>query len=169
MGECITIDGSHGEGGGQLLRTAVTLSAITGRALLIEHIRAGRRKPGLAAQHLTAVLSVAKLCEAEVSGATLSSETLSFQPKVRPQPGNYEFDVAKAREGGSAGAATLVLQAVALAAVLAEGTCRLRIGGGTHPVSLVCKHCGNIFGMVFTSHRRRHRSSPPAPHALPKL
>ena len=132
MGEWIAIDGSHGEGGGQLLRTAVTLSAITGRALLIEHIRAGRRKPGLAAQHLTAVLSVAKLCEAEVSGATLSSETLSFQPKVRPQPGNYEFDVAKAREGGSAGAATLVLQAVALAAVLAEGTCHLRIGGGTH-------------------------------------
>jgi len=132
MGEHIAIDGSHGEGGGQLLRTAVTLSAITGQALVIEHIRAGRRTPGLAAQHLTAVLSVAKLCEAEVAGATLSSETLSFRPKVRPQPGNYVFDVAKAREGGSAGAAALVLQAVALAAVLAEGACHLRIGGGTH-------------------------------------
>ena len=132
MGEHIAIDGSHGEGGGQLLRTAVTLSAITGQALVIEHIRAGRRTPGLAAQHLTAVLSVAKLCEAEVAGATLSSETLSFRPKVRPQPGNYVFDVAAAREGGSAGAAALVLEAVALAAVLAEGTCHLRIGGGTH-------------------------------------
>ena len=103
MGEHIAIDGSHGEGGGQLLRTAVTLSAITGQALVIEHIRAGRRTPGLAAQHLTAVLSVAKLCEAEVAGATLSSETLSFRPKVRPQPGNCVFDVAKAREGASAG------------------------------------------------------------------
>jgi RNA 3'-terminal phosphate cyclase (ATP) len=128
----ITIDGSHGEGGGQILRTALTLSAITGRPLTIERLRAARPKPGLAAQHLTAVLSAAELCRAELSGASLGSETLSFRPTVPPQANDYLFDVAAAREGGSAGAATLVLQTVALAALFANGTSRFCIRGGTH-------------------------------------
>ncbi|MFN3744900.1 MAG: RNA 3'-terminal phosphate cyclase [Hyphomicrobiaceae bacterium] len=132
MGESVIIDGSYGEGGGQILRTALTLSAITGRPLRIESLRARRPKPGLAAQHLTAVLSAAELCQAEVSGATLSSETLSFRPTAPPQPGNYRFDVAAAREGGSAGATTLVLQTVAVAAVFAGGPSRFCIRGGTH-------------------------------------
>jgi RNA 3'-terminal phosphate cyclase (ATP) len=132
MGDGVIIDGSHGEGGGQILRTALTLSAITGRPLTIARLRAGRPKPGLAAQHLTAVLSAAELCRAEVSGATLGSETLSFRPTVPPQADDYLFDVAAAREGGSAGAATLVLQTVALAALFASGASRLCIRGGTH-------------------------------------
>jgi RNA 3'-terminal phosphate cyclase (ATP) len=132
MGESVTIDGSHGEGGGQILRTALTLSAITGRPLTIARLRAGRPKPGLAAQHLTAVLSAAELCRAEVSGAALGSETLSFRPTVPPRAGDYLFDVAAAREGGSAGAATLVLQTVALVALFASGASRFCIRGGTH-------------------------------------
>jgi RNA 3'-terminal phosphate cyclase (ATP) len=132
MGDSVIIDGSHGEGGGQILRTALTLSAITGRPLTIARLRAGRPKPGLAAQHLTAVLSAAELCRAEVSGATLESETLSFRPTVPPRAGDYVFDVAAAREGGSAGAATLVLQTVALVALFASGASRFCIRGGTH-------------------------------------
>jgi RNA 3'-terminal phosphate cyclase (ATP) len=132
MGDSVIIDGSHGEGGGQILRTALTLSAITGRPLTIARLRAGRPKPGLAAQHLTAVLSAAELCRAEVSGAMLGSETLSFRPTVPPRAGDYLFDVAAAREGGSAGAATLVLQTVALVALFASGASRFCIRGGTH-------------------------------------
>ncbi|HEX5999480.1 MAG TPA: RNA 3'-terminal phosphate cyclase [Hyphomicrobiaceae bacterium] len=132
MGDSVVIDGSHGEGGGQILRTALTLSAITGRPLTIQRLRAGRPKPGLAAQHLTAVLSAAELCRAVVSGAALGSETLSFRPTVPPQAGDYLFDVAAAREGGSAGAATLVLQTVALVALFASGASRFCIRGGTH-------------------------------------
>jgi RNA 3'-terminal phosphate cyclase (ATP) len=132
MGESVTIDGSHGEGGGQILRTALTLSAITGRPLTIARLRAGRPKPGLAAQHLTAVLSAAELCRADVSGTTLGSETLSFRPTVPPRAGDYVFDVAAAREGGSAGAATLVLQTVVLVALFASGASRFCIRGGTH-------------------------------------
>jgi RNA 3'-terminal phosphate cyclase (ATP) len=132
MGDSVIIDGSHGEGGGQILRTAVALSAITGRPLTIARLRAGRPKPGMAAQHLTAVLSVAQLCRAEVSGATLGSETLSFRPTVPPRAGDYLFDVAAAREGGSAGAATLVLQTVALVALFASGASRFCVRGGTH-------------------------------------
>jgi RNA 3'-terminal phosphate cyclase (ATP) len=130
--DSVVIDGSHGEGGGQILRTALTLSAITGRPLIIQRLRAGRQKPGLAAQHLTAVLSAAELCRAVVSGAALGSENLSFRPTVPPQAGDYLFDVAAAREGGSAGAATLVLQTVALVALFAIGASRFCIRGGTH-------------------------------------
>jgi RNA 3'-terminal phosphate cyclase (ATP) len=132
MGDSVIIDGSHGEGGGQVLRTALTLSAITGRPLTIARLRAGRPKPGLAAQHLTAVRSVADLCRAEVSGASLGSESLSFRPTVPPRAGDYPIDVAAAREGGSAGAATLILQTVALVALFASGACRFCIRGGTH-------------------------------------
>jgi RNA 3'-terminal phosphate cyclase (ATP) len=132
MGDSVIIDGSHGEGGGQILRTALTLSAITGRPLTIARLRAGRPKPGLAAQHVTAVLSAVELCRAEVWGARLGSETLSFRPTVPPQAGDYIFDVAAARQGGSAGAATLVLQTVALVALFASGVSRFCIRGGTH-------------------------------------
>jgi RNA 3'-terminal phosphate cyclase (ATP) len=132
MGDSIIIDGSHGEGGGQILRTALTLSAITGRPLTIARLRSGRPKPGLAAQHLTAVRSVAELCRAEVSGAMLGSESLSFRPTVSPRAGDYLFDVAAAREGRSAGAATLVLQTIVLPALFANGASRFCIRGGTH-------------------------------------
>jgi RNA 3'-terminal phosphate cyclase (ATP) len=131
-GQHLVIDGSYGEGGGQLLRTSLAISAITGRPVVIEHIRANRRNPGLAAQHVTAVLAAAELCAAEIDGATLGSETLRFRPTVPPRPGVYAFDVAESREGGSCGATTLVLQTVALPAFFADGECEFRIRGGTH-------------------------------------
>ncbi len=76
----LLIDGSHGEGGGQVLRTCLALSAITGRPVRIENIRAGRRKPGLRPQHLTGVRAAAKICAAKAEGAKLNAQVLTFVP-----------------------------------------------------------------------------------------
>ena len=103
----LLIDGAHGEGGGQILRTAVSLSAITGRPIRIDRIRANRRNPGLAAQHLTAVRAAAALCGAELSGDALASQELDFIPRAPVSAGDYVFDVALAREGGRRSARTL--------------------------------------------------------------
>jgi RNA 3'-terminal phosphate cyclase (ATP) len=130
--ECVVLDGAYGEGGGQILRTALSLSAITGRPLRIERIRALRRKPGLAAQHLTAVRSAAALCAARVDGDELGSTALSFAPSEPPAAGDYVFDVALARAGGSAGAVTLVLQTVLPPLVHARKPSRVVVRGGTH-------------------------------------
>ncbi len=126
------IDGSYGEGGGQILRTALALAAITGRAIQIEKIRAGRKNPGLAAQHLTSVRAAAAICRAQITGDEPGSQTLTFVPGGPPQPGDYLFDVAEAREGGSAGATTLVLQTILLPLALADGDSTVVIRGGTH-------------------------------------
>lgn len=128
----ITIDGSHGEGGGQVVRTTLALSALTGQAVRIENIRAGRKKPGLQAQHLTGVLAAARICGAAVEGAHLDSQTLTFAPGVSPQAGAYRFDVAEQRQGGSAGAVTLVLHTVLLPLAWAAGPSRVTVRGGTH-------------------------------------
>jgi len=126
------IDGAHGEGGGQILRTAVSLFAITGRPLRVERIRALRRNPGLAAQHLTAVRAAAALCAAQLSGDTLGSTCLDFAPQAPVASGNYVFDVSLAREGGSAGAVMMVLQTVLLPLAFAEGDSEVALHGGTH-------------------------------------
>jgi len=128
----VVIDGAHGEGGGQILRTALSLSAITGRPFRIERIRSLRRNPGLAAQHLTAVRSAAALCGAQLSGDTLGSSFLEFVPETPVAAGNYVFDVSLAREGGSAGAVTLVLQTILLPLAFAVGDSRVELHGGTH-------------------------------------
>ncbi|HEX9593245.1 MAG TPA: RNA 3'-terminal phosphate cyclase [bacterium] len=128
----ITIDGAYGEGGGQVLRMALALAAATGRPLGMERIRARRRRPGLAAQHLTAVRAAAAVCEAEVRGDALGSTTIDFLPGGPPRGGDYAFDVAAAREGGSAGAATLVLQTVVPLLGLAAGASTVTVRGGTH-------------------------------------
>lgn len=128
----IVIDGSYGEGGGQVLRTSLSLSALLGRPVRIENIRARRPKPGLAAQHLTGVRAVARICQAQVEGAELGSQTLTFVPGTSPQAGNYTFDVAEARVGGSAGATSLVFQTVFLPLALAGDHSHLTIRGGTH-------------------------------------
>lgn len=128
----LVLDGSHGEGGGQILRTALAYSAITGRPLRVENVRAGRPRPGLAAQHLTAVHAAAALCRARVEGAALGAGAFAFTPGAPVRAGGYDFDVGAAREGGSAGAATLVLQTVLLPLALAEGASRVRVRGGTH-------------------------------------
>jgi len=128
----LVIDGSHGEGGGQILRTALSLAVITGRSVSFVNIRAGRPKPGLAAQHLTAVRAAAALCAARVTGDTLGSIELAFAPQAPARPGSYLFDVAEARRGGSAGSVTLVLQTILLPLAFAEGESTVLLRGGTH-------------------------------------
>jgi len=132
MTDKLIIDGAHGEGGGQILRSALSLSAITGRPVRIEKLRANRKKPGLAAQHLTSVRAAAMLCDAEVKGAELGSQTLQFIPRKPVRAGDYLLDVAQAREGGSAGAVMLVLQTLLPPLALARGVSTVILRGGTH-------------------------------------
>lgn len=121
----IRIDGSFGEGGGQILRTSLSLSLVTGKPFRIENIRAGREKPGLLRQHLTAVLAAAEIGNAKLEGATLGSTALEFTPgPVRS--GEYRFAV------GTAGSGTLVLQTVLPPLMLASGSSKVVIEGGTH-------------------------------------
>jgi len=128
----IVINGSYGEGGGQVLRTSLTLSALLGKPIRIENVRAKRRKPGLQAQHLTGVWAIAQVCGAEVEGADFGSLTLTFRPTSPPRAGEYAFDVAEARKGGSAGATSLVFQTLLLPLAFATGQSHLTLCGGTH-------------------------------------
>lgn len=121
----LTIDGSQGEGGGQILRSALALSMVTGTPFAMERIRAGRKKPGLMRQHLTAVRAAARIGRATVDGAAIGSQALKFQPG-RIAAGTYRFDV------GTAGSTTLVLQTVLPALLTASGPSRLTLEGGTH-------------------------------------
>lgn len=125
MTDWIAIDGAEGEGGGQILRTALALSLVTGRPFRIERIRAGRNKPGLMRQHLTALQAAVTVSSARVSGAALGSQVLSFEPSA-VRGGSYHLAV------GTAGSATLVLQAVLPALVLAREPSVLTLEGGTH-------------------------------------
>jgi RNA 3'-phosphate cyclase len=120
----IEIDGSHGEGGGQLLRTAVALSALTRKPVTVSRIREGRPNPGLAAQHVTALRAVAELASAEVTGLELGASKVVFEPGDL-RGGEHAFDV------GTAGSVTLVLQACLPVAFAAQEATRLRIVGGT--------------------------------------
>jgi RNA 3'-terminal phosphate cyclase (ATP) len=123
--DMIEIDGSAGEGGGQVLRSALALSMCTGEPFTLTKIRAGRAKPGLMRQHLTCVNAAVEVSGAEVQGAELNSQTLSFAPgPVRA--GEYSFNV------GTAGSCTLVLQTVWPALLMADAPSRLTLGGGTH-------------------------------------
>jgi RNA 3'-phosphate cyclase len=121
----IEIDGSYGEGGGQILRTSLALSAILRKPFTIHHIRSKRKNPGLQAQHLEAVKALARITEAETEGVRFESKKITFVPK-RIVPGNYEFDVR------TAGSVTLLLQAVFFPLCLAQGTSTLTLVGGTH-------------------------------------
>jgi RNA 3'-terminal phosphate cyclase (ATP) len=121
----IHLDGSVGEGGGQILRTALGLSLVTGTPFTIDRIRAGREKPGLLRQHLTAVKAAAEVGKAEVRGAAIGSQVLTFTPTT-VEPGSYTFSV------GSAGSATLVFQTVLPALLSASGRTTLTLEGGTH-------------------------------------
>ncbi|MCL2344873.1 MAG: RNA 3'-terminal phosphate cyclase [Desulfobulbus sp.] len=123
--EYLELDGSRGEGGGQILRTALSLSMITGTPFVIERIRAGRKKPGLLRQHLTAIQAAQAVCGAAVEGAALGSPSVRFKPgPIRA--GDYRHAI------GSAGSCTLVLQTVLPALWFADGPSTLRITGGTH-------------------------------------
>ena len=127
----LSIDGRMGEGGGQVLRTSLSLSALTGRPFRLTHVRANRQKPGLRPQHLTAVRAVARLCGAALTGDAIDSRTLEFRPAMPPQPGTYTFDVSDASQGGSAGAVMLIFQAIIWPLLWAGGRSRVTLRGGT--------------------------------------
>ncbi len=121
----IRLDGSLGEGGGQILRSALSLSMLTGTPFVIERIRAGRARPGLLRQHLTAVRAAAEIACAQVSGDELGSGALQFEPRdIRG--GDYRFAI------GSAGSCTLVLQTLLPALWFADRPSTVTITGGTH-------------------------------------
>ncbi len=120
----IEIDGSYGEGGGQIIRTAIALSAVTGKPCRILNIRKGRTNPGLQAQHLTGVEAATKLCNAELKGAKLHSTEIEFIPK-EIKGGKYKFDI------GTAGSISLVLQTLIPACLHADKETELEIIGGT--------------------------------------
>jgi RNA 3'-terminal phosphate cyclase (ATP) len=119
----IEIDGSFGEGGGQILRTSLTLSAITGIPFRIYNIRAKRPKPGLQMQHLTAVRVVKTLCNAQVRGDNLGSLEIEFIPGKVVENGEFYFNV------GTAGSITLILQTVI--PIILNKKIKIRIRGGT--------------------------------------
>lgn len=123
----IVIDGSYGEGGGQIVRSSLALSMVTGQPVTIENIRARRSKPGLQRQHLTAVRAAREVCGGGVDGAELGSQRIVFGPGS-VTPGEYTFDV------GSAGSTTLVLQTILPALMIAGGPSQLRLLGGTHNI-----------------------------------
>jgi RNA 3'-terminal phosphate cyclase (ATP) len=125
MRDFLKIDGSFGEGGGQIIRSSLTFSLITGKPFVIEHIRARRQKPGLMRQHLTAVNAAATISGAEVEGASVGSSRLSFRPGP-VTPGDYTFQV------GTAGSTTLVFQTILPALMIADGPSKLTLEGGTH-------------------------------------
>jgi RNA 3'-terminal phosphate cyclase (ATP) len=121
----LKIDGSLGEGGGQIIRSSLALSLVTGRPIRIIRIRAGRKRPGLLNQHLTAVSAAAAVGQAEVHGATLGAKELSFAP-AGIFAGHYHWDI------GSAGSTALVAQTVLPALLMADQPSMITIRGGTH-------------------------------------
>lgn len=129
----IEIDGSLGEGGGQVLRTSLTLSLITGQSVRINNIRARRPKPGLRAQHLASVKAVTEIGQARVEGDSLGSDTIVFHPG-QIKAGDYTFDI------GTAGSTSLVLQTIFLPLSLAGASSEVSLIGGTHVPWSPCFH-----------------------------
>ena len=120
----LKIDGSIGEGGGQIIRTSVAMSAITGEPIKITNIRANRPNPGLGAQHFSAVDAAAKLCDAKVSGLKIGSKEVVFKPDSL-KGRKLNIDV------GTAGSVTLILQALMIPATYLDGEIIINIRGGT--------------------------------------
>jgi RNA 3'-terminal phosphate cyclase (ATP) len=125
MADSLYVDGSRGEGGGQVLRSSLALALVTGKSVTVDRIRAGRDNPGLMRQHLTSVNAAVEICGGRATGAALGSRSITFEPQP-VRPGEYRFNV------GSAGSATLVLQTVLPALLIADGPTNLILEGGTH-------------------------------------
>jgi RNA 3'-terminal phosphate cyclase (ATP) len=140
--EPILIDGSVGEGGGQILRTSLALAGALGTAVRIINIRAGRPKPGLRAQHLTAVEAAAAVCDGTVRGDSLGSTELTFTPR-RPQSGRFRFDI------GTAGSTVLVAQTILPILAVASGRSSVELTGGTHnPLAPCFEYLRDVFGVL---------------------
>ncbi|HEX8405461.1 MAG TPA: RNA 3'-terminal phosphate cyclase [Duganella sp.] len=142
----IELDGAAGEGGGQVLRTALTLSMITGQPFRIKNIRAGRARPGLLRQHLVAVQAAGLVCGADVADAAVGGQTLLFEPGMI-RAGDYEFAI------GTAGSCTLVLQTVLPALLFAGQPSSVRVKGGTHnsmapPVHFLQRAYGRVLAAM---------------------
>ncbi len=120
----IELDGAYGEGGGSLTRTALALSALTGKPFQITNIRAGRPQPGLKAQHLHAIKALQQICAAKTNDVEIGSQKLSFTPG-NVKAGIYIIDI------GTAGSITLLLQAVVTPCLFAPGKVTLKVTGGT--------------------------------------
>ncbi|MFQ5866226.1 MAG: RNA 3'-terminal phosphate cyclase, partial [bacterium] len=129
----ITIDGSYGEGGGQILRSALTLSTVTGKPFTIKNIRANRPKPGLKAQHLKSVEAAGVITNAHIVGNHLNSTQLTFEPR-EIRGGEYWFEI------GTAGSTSLVLQTIFIPLSLAKNPSWVSIKGGTHVPWAPCYH-----------------------------
>lgn len=138
--DLLLLDGSYGEGGGQILRAALSLSILTQRPFRMVNIRARRSKPGLRPQHLTAVRAAAAICGATVEGDEQGSQTLTFVPGGGARPGSYRFDV------GTAGATTLILQTVIPPLAELDAPSWVSVTGGTHvPMSPVFHYMEQVF------------------------
>lgn len=123
----LVIDGRQGEGGGQVLRSSLALAVALGRPVRIEHVRAGRKTPGLMRQHLASVRAAAEVSGGGAVGAELGSTTVELHPAgLGARPGRYRFSV------GSAGSAMLVLQTVLPPLLVADGPAEVELEGGTH-------------------------------------
>lgn len=124
-GHIIEIDGAHGEGGGQILRTALACSVILKKPIRINCIRAGRKNPGLQPQHLKSIEALTTVSKGHTEGVRIGSDTITFFPG-EVVPGDYAFDI------GTAGSVTLLLQALLLPLAFAQRESRLTLKGGTH-------------------------------------
>ena len=139
----LVLDGSYGEGGGQILRTGLSLAALTSTSVRLLNIRKGRAKPGLRPQHLTAVRALARITRAELTGDSIGSTSLTFSPQGM-YPGSYVFDVAETT--GSAGSVSLVAQTLLPVLVFAQSPSTLTIKGGTHvPMSPPAHYLAAVF------------------------
>src|ERR1700750_2667597 len=162
MSAMLSIDGSYGEGGGQIIRTSLALSLITGEPFRVYNVRARREKPGLQRQHLTAVTAAAAIGTARVEGAHGGSRESTFEP-ASITPGEYKFSI------GPAGSTMLVLQAILPPLLLADAPSLLLFEGGTHnimapPFELIQKSLlplVNRAGPAVTVELQRYGFSPP--------
>lgn len=146
--DLLVIDGSYGEGGGQILRTALALAVALQRPVRLVRMRAGRPKAGLQPQHLTVVRALGEISDAEIRGDALASTTLTFVPRGL-RPGTYRFDVGAI--SGSAGSVSLLFQALLLPLALAGAPSRLTLVGGTHvPWSPPVHYLTEVFLPVLT-------------------